>query len=93
MTGPRFRADTDRLHTQAANLHDLGAQMNRIVSSLHNKLAGEGAPWSGDEPGTEFANSYLPQKNRVDSAMQAQVRFLEGNADALRTAADTAEHL
>lgn len=93
MTGPRFRAEPDKLHAQATDLHELSAEMTSIVSSLQSKLAGEGAPWSGDEPGTQFSSSYLPQKDRVDAAMQAQVQFLEGNAEALRTAADTAEHL
>jgi uncharacterized protein YukE len=82
------------LRATAEHLADVSGRMQGVLSSLQNKLSGEGAAWGNDSIGNEFANGgegYLGQVDWVDGSIDAKTGLLDEYSDGLRTAADTLE--
>jgi uncharacterized protein YukE len=82
------------LRATAEHLADVSGRMKGVLSSLQNKLSGEGAAWGNDSVGSEFANGgegYLAQLDWVDGSIDAKTGLLDEYSEGLRTAADTLE--
>ncbi|GAB26102.1 hypothetical protein GOPIP_092_00200 [Gordonia polyisoprenivorans NBRC 16320 = JCM 10675] len=84
------------LRAAAAHLAATSSNLGEVLSSLESSLAGEGAPWGDDEPGTQFATGgagggYLGQKQSVSEAISAKVDLLTTYSEGLRNTADNLE--
>ncbi|MDL9937738.1 WXG100 family type VII secretion target [Gordonia sp. ABSL1-1] len=86
----------DQLRTAATHLDSTSDRLKAIVTGLNSTLGGLGAPWGGDEPGTNFATGgagggYLGQSKGVLEAMTGQYEFLTALSENMDGAADNLE--
>lgn len=82
------------LRSTSQHLNDVSSRMKDVLSSLQEKLRGEGAAWGDDQIGDQYANGgsgYLAQQGWVDGSVEAKTGLLDYYSKGLKTAADTLE--
>jgi hypothetical protein len=82
------------LRSTSQHLNDVSTRMKDVLSSLREKLSGEGAAWGDDKIGDQYANGdsgYLAQQGWVDGSVEAKTGLLDYYSKGLKTAADTFE--
>jgi uncharacterized protein YukE len=82
------------LRATSKDLEDVSTRMKEVLSSLRNKLNGEGAVWGDDKMGEEFASGdagYLAQLDWVDGSVDAKTGLLDYYSRGLKRAADSFE--
>lgn len=87
VTPPELRATSQ-------HLNDVSSQMKDVLSTLRDRLDGEGAAWGDDKIGDSFASGdagYLAQQGWVDGSIAAKTGILDYYSQGLKTAADSFE--
>jgi uncharacterized protein YukE len=82
------------LRGTSQHLNDVSGRMKEILSSLREKLNGEGAAWGDDRIGDSFANGdagYLAQLGWVDGSVEAKTGLLDFYSRGLKGSADSFE--
>ena len=90
--GGDFGASPDELRGVAGDLGEVSAAMKAVVSSLVEKLAGEGQPWGDNAMGEQFAQGsggYVAQLGWVQGSVSAKTGLLDQYAQVLKQAADS----
>jgi hypothetical protein len=90
----QFGVTPPDLRAASQHLNDVSARMKEILSSLQERLGGEGAAWGADRIGDQFAkgdSGYLAQLGWVDGSVDAKTELLDYYSEGLRTAADASE--
>lgn len=94
MSGP-FGVTPAELRGTSKNLNDVSGRMKKVLSTLQNDLAAEGAAWGDDKMGDQFASGdggYLAQRKWVDGSVETKTDLLDYYSDGLKGAADSFEH-
>jgi uncharacterized protein YukE len=82
------------LRAVARRLDGVSGDMKGVLSSLLEKLAGEGAVWGDDRLGDQFAKGgqgYLAQLDWVAKSVGAKTELLDRYSQLLKEAADSFE--
>ncbi|HYZ67190.1 MAG TPA: hypothetical protein VE666_05170 [Mycobacterium sp.] len=82
------------LRGTSEHLYDVSGRMKDVLSTLQERLRGEGVAWGDDQMGDQFANGpggYLSQLKWVDGSVAAKTDLLEFYSRALKGAANSFE--
>jgi len=86
----QLSVDPDDLKKAGAQVADIAAQVQNMVSTLTATLAGDGQPWGDDSTGDQFANGpggYTAQADWVMGALGDDLTTIQAFAAALSDAA------
>ena len=87
VTPPELRATSQHLNSASSRMKD-------VLSTLRDRLDGEGAKWGDDKIGESFAGGdagYLAQLGWVDGSIAAKTGLLDYYSEGLKGAADSFE--
>jgi uncharacterized protein YukE len=82
------------LRAASQHLNDVSTNMKEVLSSLREKLGGEGAAWGDDSMGDQFAEGdggYIAQTDWVHRSVSAKTSLLDFYSRGLKKAADSFE--
>jgi hypothetical protein len=89
-----FGVTPAELRRTSRQLNDVSSRMKDVVSSLRERLAGEGAAWGDDRIGDQFANGEAGYVARLDwmcGSVDAKTGLLDYYSEALKYTADASE--
>ncbi|MEV4128485.1 hypothetical protein [Nocardia sp. NPDC049707] len=71
-----LQVDEERLRALVPEFEDIGAEAQRALDQLKAALEREGQPWGKDDPGREFADTYVPDMEKGIASLAKTVASL-----------------
>ncbi|GAA2124622.1 hypothetical protein GCM10009759_76430 [Kitasatospora saccharophila] len=79
------------LHGEGREFEKISDEFGRAAKQLESGLAGLGAPWGSDEPGTPFGTAYGEAREGALAGLQGLAERLDRIGRGLHTMADSTE--
>ncbi len=80
---------SDQLRLASPGFDSAGDKLNTAMTTLQSALAAEQGCWGTDEPGSAFAEKYVPAASEAHTRFSGLVTALHGVRTALDQAADS----